>query len=192
VDEETAMTEVTSESPAAADDDLFDEEWLATDKKHHRLRTALVVLLLASCVFLAGALVQKHFGSSSSGSAATSAAGGSGLPSLPEGGGFPGGSFPTGGAGASGDATSSPGDSAGQSDTTAPAVVGTIKKISGSTWTVVDFGGNAHRVRVGDQTQVTHPLGSGDDDVIRVGADVSVVGETADSGLVTATAVTFR
>lgn len=192
------MTDVTSEPPAPTDDDLFDEEWLATDTKRHRARTVLIVLLLAACVFYAGTVVQKHYGTSSaSGSAATPSPGAGGLPSLLEGasGGLPGGgTLPSGGAGpSSGGATSDAdpsGSDAGASTASTPVVVGTLKKVAGDTWTVVDFGGRAHRVRVSDNTQVTRPLGDAAD-AIQVGADVSVEGTTADSGLVTATAVTF-
>lgn len=171
-----------SSAPAEAETEFLDADWLAAPSR--RFRIGAVVLLAVLMVFLGGVEVQKRWGAGDSSST-------SGLPTgaFPTGGSFPAGGlsgFPTGGTGTP-SATQSDGTTSG---TTTPAVIGTLTRITGRTWTVKDLGGKTHSVTVTAKTTVTRSLRQAATP-IRTGTSVTVLG-TSGGDTVAATAITIR
>jgi hypothetical protein len=177
------MTTVNDTS--VSDDTMLDEAWLAAPRHRSRLRLGLATLLAASLCFLGGALVQKHFGAEASGTAAGPAGMPTGASGFPEG-------FPGAGGQLPGGATGGTGDTGGTTETEddTGAVVGTVVSIDGDVWTVEDLGGERHKVRVTDDSDLVRetPLTP---DQVAVGDLVDVSGTTAD-GQLTAEDVTLR
>jgi hypothetical protein len=158
---------------AASEQDLETEalepDWLAAPSRRSRSRMVLLVVLAVLLIFLGGVEAQKRWGAAASSS--TSA--GPGV--LPTGGSFPGGGSPP----------SDPSSSA-----TTPAVIGTLTRIHGHTWTVKDLGGKSHIVKVTGKATLTRPIADASSP-IHPGSSVTVTG-TTHGGTVVATAVTVR
>lgn len=156
------------------DDPMLDEEWLAAPARRSRLRLALVVALAAALCFLGGALVQKHFGTDSA-AGTTAGPGGFGGGQLPEGlpegfgqGGFPGAAPEDGGTAAA--------------DTDTQSVIGKVAEVRGDVWIVEDLGGNSHRIKVSDDTDVVRETDI-ERDLVKVGDAVDVSGPDNDGQL---------
>jgi hypothetical protein len=175
----------TSSAPTEAESEILDADWLAAPSRHSRFRIGAVVALAVLLVFLGGVEVQKRWGAGDS--SATS-----GLPtgSFPTGGAFPGGGlggFPTGGGGTSGTQ-----DNGTTSGTTTPAVIGTLTRIHGDSWTVKDLGGKTHSVKVTATTTLTRSLARASAPIrTGTGTGVTVQG-TTQGDTITATAITLR
>nr|WP_269328550.1 DUF5666 domain-containing protein [Kineosporia babensis] len=91
--------------------------------------------------------------------------------------------------GASGPGTSAGGDSADSAASAAPAVVGTVTKVSGRTLTVKNFADESVTVKVPKGTTISDSSDSALKGLAK-GVSVSVVGEKADDGTITATSIT--
>ncbi len=175
-EEHAGATEATDATEALGAD------WLAAPARRSRSRIALVAALAVLLVFFGGVEVQKRWGSADTGAG-------------PSAGAFPG--TVTGPPGASfGDAPAQQGSSPSGTDssstssggTAIPAVIGTLTRIHGHTWTVKDLGGTTHAVKVTSTTTLTRPL---DDATARITAGSRVVVRgTVHGRSVTATAVT--
>lgn len=174
----------------AVDEDFeLDDEFIPEPPhRYGKVTLALSAALLIAAGFLGGALVQKHNGTSNTTSAAGNFAaarrafGGEGFPA----GGPVGGGFAPGGTNAAPNGTSG---TSGAGAAQAPAVIGTVSAIKGSTVTVTNFGGRAVRVAVTATTTVTT---QGLNNPLKVGDQVVVYGTSTASGAVTATAITVR
>jgi hypothetical protein len=174
----------TSPSPAESETEILDADWLAAPSRRSRFRIGAVVLLAVLVVFLGGVEVQKRWGADNS-----SATSGRPTDAFPTGGAFPAGGlsgFPTGGSGT----PSATQDNGTTSGTTTPAVIGTLIRVKGNTWTVKDLGGKTHTVKVGTKTTVTRSLNQATAS-IRTGTSVTVQG-TSHGDTVAATAITIR
>lgn len=173
-----------SSSPTEAETEFVDSVWLAAPSRRSRFRVGAVALLAVLLVFLGGVEVQKRWGADGSSSTSGRPTG-----SFPTGGSLPAGGlsgFPTGGSGAP-SGTQSSGTTSG---TTTPAVIGTLTRIQGDTWTVRDLGGRTHTVTVTAKTTVTRSLTRAAAP-IRTGSSVTVQG-TPQGGRVVAAAITIR
>jgi hypothetical protein len=191
-------TGVMAEPPAdGPDDDLFEPDW-DKPKRTNKLTWVLVALLVAALAFAGGVTVQKNHDEALAVAAAgtrtranqSAALGGGGG----AGGGFgsssgsgsgSGGSGPGSGGAPSGSGTTTGGS--GGTDAT-PVAIGTVKSISGTTFTLTNFAGTVVTVTVPPTATVTTNGLQG----LAVGATVSVAGTTAADGNVTATSVTSR
>jgi hypothetical protein len=162
--------------------DILDAAWLSAPVRRSRFRMVLLAALAVLLMFLGGVEAQKRWGSG--GSASTSGRlNGATLPAE----GFSG--FPGGGIGTP-SGTSSSSRSGTTSGTSTPAVIGTLTRIHGHTWTVKDLGGTTHTVQVTGATTLTRPLGHATGP-IRTGTSVTVTGTTT-GDTVAATAITIR
>jgi len=164
--------------------EFLDADWLAAPSRRSRFQVGALVVLAVLVVFLGGVEVQKRWGADSSSST-------SGLPtgSFPAGGSFPGGGL--GGLPTAGGGTPSGTQNGGTtSGATTPAVIGTLTRAKGDTWTVKDLGGKTHSVKVTAKTTVTRSLKQAAAP-IRTGTSVTVQG-TTHGDTVAATAITIR
>ncbi len=148
------------------DDDL---DLLAeSGRRVGKLTVFLIAAVLAGVAFIGGVAVQKHFSPSAS---FTMPSGFSGRP---------------GGMGSNAEQRTPVGASA---SVQAPAVVGTVAKISGRTLTVKNFAGESVLVKVPAGTSISDSSDTALEGLEK-GVSVSVVGEKADDGTVTATSIT--
>ncbi|GLY13582.1 hypothetical protein Kisp01_05980 [Kineosporia sp. NBRC 101677] len=186
-------TDAAATAPAGIDlaavqpDDL---DLLAENgRKVTRLTVFLMAAVLAALAFVGGVVVQKQFGTSGGASAMggmpSGMAGGMGG-SMP-GGGYGGGGF--GGAAAGGANSQQRTGGGAESASATPVVVGTVTKVSGRTLTVKNFAGKSVTVKVPAGTTVSDSSDSALSGLAK-GVSVSVVGEKASDGTVTATSIT--
>jgi hypothetical protein len=165
----------TSPSEQDPETEVFEPDWLAAPTQRSRGRVVLLVTLAVLLVFLGGVEVQQRWGAAASSST-----------SGPR-------TFPPGGSGnvtsGSGTPTQSD-DGSSPSTSTTPAVIGTLIRIHGHTWTVKDLGGRTHTVEVDRKTTLTRPI-TDSSTPIRTGSSVTVTG-TSHGRTVDATAVTVR
>lgn len=183
---DTLVTEPAG--PFEDDDDLLD---VTPPRRPSRVTAALLAGIVAAAGFAGGAYVQKRHDAGLTSAAAGPAGGAAAFR-----GGF-GGTAPRGveAPGGFGDAAPGAGSGAGSggaaggSGTAAPAVVGKVVAVSGTTLTVRNFAGRTVKVTVPDGASVTTavPLPS-----LKAGTSVSVTGTAAVDGTVTATGVTAR
>lgn len=171
---------------SAADDPMLDEEWLAAPARRSRARTILLAVLVASVVFLGGVLTQKYLGGTDTAATAGPAGGFPGGGQLPDGGGFPGGDaggFP--GAGTGQDQQDSRGSGGGTTadDDGTDAVIGTVVTVRGDVWVVEDLGGNRHRIRITDDSDLVREQDLDPADVA-AGDGVDISGTTDGDDLV--------
>lgn len=153
-------------------------------RRVNKLTIALMAAVLIGIAFIGGVLVQKQIGTSSGGfpSGGMSAMGG-GMP-----GGMTGGYGGFGGGRGSG--ASQPGTSGStEVSTGTPVVVGTVAKLSGRTLTVKNFADESVTVKVPKGTTISNSSDSALDGLAK-GDSVSVVGEKAADGTVTASSIT--
>jgi hypothetical protein len=150
-----------------------------------RLAMAFAVGLLAAGTFTGGVLLQKNHDKSLTSSSTSGSPASVGRAS-----GFPAG-FPGGATTRSGTATAAGGSTAtgGSASSTGLAVIGSVVSVSGIDVTVKDLGGKTHDVHTTAATTVTRSqtqtLAS-----LPAGTQVTVTGNTATDGTVTATAIT--
>jgi hypothetical protein len=197
-------TGVITEPPAdGPDDDLFEPDW-DKPKRTNKLTWVLVALLVAALAFAGGVTLQKNHDEAlavaaagtrarADQSAALGIGGGGGAGGA--GGGVGSSSGSGGGSGGtgsgSGGAQSGSGSTTGGSGGTAaatPVAIGTVKSISGTTFTLTNFAETVVTVTVPPTATVTTNGLQG----LVVGATVSVAGTTSADGNVTATSVTSR
>ena len=178
------MTDTATDDDALHDS-VLDEDWLATPPQRSRLRVVLAGLLASSLLFLGGVLTQKYVGADAESTTAAAGAPGGGFEpgSLPVGG-LPAGAedFQPGGAGGSGDT--------GDQADSAQAVIGTVVEVRAGVWVVEDLGGERHKVRVTDQSDVVRETRISPDRVA-VGDSVDISGSSTD-GPLEADQVTLR
>jgi hypothetical protein len=172
------MSQEPPVSPATASvsetaTEILDDDWLAAPSRRSRSRIGLLAVLTLLVVFLGGVEVQKRWG-----------AGDSATADRPFGRSFSGGSLP------SGSFTGLPTTGGGTTASSIPAVIGTVTRIQGHTWTVRDLGGTSHAVQVTARTALTRSLGDATAP-IRTGSDVTVQG-TPHGRSLTATVITIR
>jgi hypothetical protein len=182
------MSTATSPAGTTPDDPMLDEEWLAAPRHRSWTRHILTALLAGTLCFLGGTLVQKHFGTSTAdpvGPDGLATQGAGGPPA-----GFPGGQEDFPGA-LQGLPTEGSADESGDAnDESAGAVVGTVVRIAGDAWVVEDLGGDRHRIRITDDTDVVRET-SLTPDQVAVGDRLDISGTTSD-GQLQAEAVTLR
>ena len=152
---------------------VLDDTWLAAPPRRSRARLALLGLLAATLLFWAGVEVQQRYGVAGAAVASTG----------------PAGTFtpPTG-------AFGGPGSTSGGDTTTGDgqtSVIGTVVSVKGDVWTVKDFGGKTHRIRVGADARVVEESAV-DRTRVAAGTTVAVSGTTDDQGDLTAATVTLR
>jgi hypothetical protein len=195
-------TGVITEPPAdGPEDDLFEPDW-DKPKRTNKLTWVLVALLAAALAFAGGVTVQKNHDEALAVAAAgtrtranQSAALGGGGGGGGAGGGFGSSSGSGSGSGGSGSGSGgAPSDSgsttrgSGGTAAATPVAIGTVKSISGTTFTLTNFAGTVVTVTVPPTATVTTNRLEG----LVVGATVSVAGTTSADGNVTATSVTSR
>jgi hypothetical protein len=175
-----------SSAPTEAESEILDADWLSAPSRHSRFRIGAVVALAVLLVFLGGVEVQKRWGAGDSSSTSGPPTG-----SFPAGASFPAGGvsgLPTGGTGT----PSGTQDKPTTSGTTTPAVIGTLTRIRGDTWTVKDLGGKTHSVKVTATTTLTRSLARASAPIrTGTGTGVTVQG-TTQGDTITATAITLR
>ncbi|GAB3243627.1 DUF5666 domain-containing protein [Kineosporia babensis] len=190
--DQTAPAGLDLSAAAPAEDDL---DLLAEGgRRVTRVTVFLIAAVLVGLAFIGGVVVQKQFGSTSAGGfpgGASAMGGGGGMPGYGGGqsGGMPGGYGGGRSGGASGPGTSAGGDSADSAASAAPAVVGTVTKVSGRTLTVKNFADESVTVKVPKGTTISDSSDSALKGLAK-GVSVSVVGEKADDGTITATSIT--
>jgi hypothetical protein len=173
---EARVTEIGSDRVDDAYEDDEDLLEIPPPRRLSRVTALLVAGIVAVAGFAGGVLVQKHHDAGATAAAAPAAAGfrfggaGGGTGGLGQ---VPGGQAAAGGAGAA----------------TAPAVVGQVVSVSGTTLTVKNFAGKTVKVTVPEGTSVSSvvPLSS-----LKAGTNVSVTGTAGADGSVTASGVTAR
>lgn len=158
-----------------------------------RVTVLLVAGILAVLAFIGGAQVQQHYGGTSTGAVAGAAAGGFAA----RGGGTPGGFGNVGGGAAPGGQGGGVGGAAGGASTggtataATPVAVGTVTKVSGTSLTIKNLGGKSVKITVPEGATITLVAGKGLT-TLKTGVTVSVAGEVAADGAVTATSVIVR
>ena len=172
---------LTTTDPADPADPTDDLATLLARREHarpNRVTWVLLVLLVLGVGAVGGAFAEKRFGPASSSTPDLSALLANGGPPA---GFFPGGAGGFGGSGGSGAAagTTTPSD----------ATTGTIKLVDGSHVYVTDAGGNTVTILVpSSATLSTQKVITLDD--LSVGDTITVSGQTANDGSITATSLT--